>query len=408
MASDSEDKYSRRLGRPRTPGPPGLPKSPSIIIERRRSTSEPGSYYIRRTRSRPGDSYKGNIRVPEDLEEDKERRKKSKRNSRPSKVQESTGCDDAENALNDFYGGTYDQPRPRPSTGPIRYAQEELYEPRPLRHASRLRPQRREDYGNHYEAPPTTRFLEEPPYGSDNKLWARAAKPHGRSRKIGPLEAKPTLVVPRRGQRYRSRIFTYVQGKWDDEIFASEIKRHYRELKTRQIGPLQKLIAYKTIAFVYFLQLRCIDDGSGADNKWKVEMRKPITPFDDIESRNTFMYLLRHPPPGRKWTATLDEMIVPGAVVDLEIMEAFDSVMIYWGLFFAVLLSLASALAYGFAMDNDFGTGFSIASWILTAFGFFAAVIAAGEYFGLEKPTSFQTGVGMEEGRALSDWSSSI
>lgn len=75
-----------------------------------------------------------------------------------------------------------------------------------------------------------------------------------------------------------------------------------------------------------------------------------------------------------------------GAVVDLAVRETFDSTKIYVGLLLAVLLSLGTSLVYGFLMDRDFSTGFSIGSWILTAFGFFAAVVAAGEYLGLESP----------------------
>lgn len=193
-------------------------------------------------------------------------------------------------------------------------------------------------------------------------------------------------------------------GSWDDEQFAWELKQQYASLKTTKVGFLPKIIAYKTIAFVYSLQYRCVDDG--LVGRWEIAKRKPIEPIDDTDSRNSFMYQLRYPPRGRdKWAATLDGLLLPGAVVDMEIMETFDSMKIYMGLLLAVLLSLVTALAYGFAMGNDFGTGFSIASWMLTAFGFFAAVIAAGEYFGLEKFTSFQVGAGMEAGRGPpEDW----
>lgn len=78
--------------------------------------------------------------------------------------------------------------------------------------------------------------------------------------------------------------------------------------------------------------------------------------------------------------------IFSGAVIDIDVKETFDSSKIYMGLMLAILISLGAALGYGFAMDNDFSTGFSIASWVITALGFLAAVIAAGEYFGLDSP----------------------
>lgn len=89
----------------------------------------------------------------------------------------------------------------------------------------------------------------------------------------------------------------------------------------------------------------------------------------------------------REWVNSLDELIEPGAVIDLEIKETFDSTKIYVALLLVILLSLGVALGYGFSRNNDFSTGFSIASWLITAFGFFAAIVAAGEYFGLDSPT---------------------
>lgn len=135
-------------------------------------------------------------------------------------------------------------------------------------------------------------------------------------------------------------------------------------------------------------------------HKWMVADRVPITPLDDPDSRSIFMYQLRHPnAKNSHWANKLDSLILQGSVLDLEIKETFDSIKIYIGLLLAVLSSLAIALAYGFVMENDFSTGFSIASWIITAFGFLAAVIAASEYFGLEKPTAtFQPVLDLEAG----------
>jgi len=106
---------------------------------------------------------------------------------------------------------------------------------------------------------------------------------------------------------------------------------------------------------------------------------------------------------GRDWTCRLDSLIEPGAVVDIEVKEQFDTVKIYIGLLLAVLSSLAVGLAYGFATeDRDFATGFSISSWMITAFGFIIAAIAAGEYIGLEKPSaSLNTGVELSAGTNL-------
>lgn len=53
-------------------------------------------------------------------------------------------------------------------------------------------------------------------------------------------------------------------------------------------------------------------------------------------------------------------------------------------IFMAAVLSLGVSLAYGFAMDKDFSTGFSIGSWLITAVGFIAALVSISEYAGQE------------------------
>lgn len=134
--------------------------------------------------------------------------------------------------------------------------------------------------------------------------------------------------------------------------------------------------------------------------RFEIPQRISITDKDDAESRDAFMYKLRYPNKGdRTWCRTIDSLIEEGAIIDLEVSETFDAHKIYLALLLAILLSLAAALVYGFLMGNDFATGFSIASWMITAFGFFAAVVAAGEYFGMERPVSFQSAAKVESGK---------
>lgn len=215
------------------------------------------------------------------------------------------------------------------------------------------------------------------------------------------------LVLTRKGERYKGRSISYATGSWDDVAFADRLRKEYRSLKTDQIGMMQKLTSYKTISFVYFLQYHAFEDPHFRFGRWEITDRVPIVPRQDEKARSFFMYQFKKrvrkeskifstlsdkspPPPKRHkdWVQRLEMLIEPGAVIDIEVKETFDSMKIYFGLLLAVLLSLGVALAYGFVMDNDFSTGFSIASWLLTAFGFFAAVVAAGEYLGLDSPTA--------------------
>lgn len=66
-------------------------------------------------------------------------------------------------------------------------------------------------------------------------------------------------------------------------------------------------------------------------------------------------------------------------------------------MFVCVLASAIFAVVFG-VIRKAIGDAFSIASYLITAVAFIVAVIAAGEWFGLEPPDSFsQTGMSDHE-----------
>lgn len=66
-------------------------------------------------------------------------------------------------------------------------------------------------------------------------------------------------------------------------------------------------------------------------------------------------------------------------------------------MFVCVLASAIFGIVFG-VIRKAVGDAFSIASYIVTAVAFVVAVVAAGEWFGLESPDSFsQTGVSEHE-----------
>jgi len=318
---------------------------------------------------------------------------------------------DTEDALNDFYGGTAntDAQKPSPAAGERRARSSRPWS-RPGQSFTRVerptassadvtdRPYGRQKQYVGRRKDEDADYLSEPPDGQSWKSgeWkyaARLMRPRGEpvpERRV--LSLKPTLVMTRRGRRFKSEPFEYEEG-WNDRQLAEELQYQYANLKLQDVGFFQKIVAYKQIAYVIMLQARCLKE----DPKWVVAKSMPITTKGDKEGRNAFMYLLRHPRDDYRWTGTIEKLIKPGVILYLEIIETFDSAKVYVGILIAALLSLGVALAYGFTMDGDFSTGFSIASWMITAFGFFAALVSISEIAGLESFTSFQTGVGMEE-----------
>jgi hypothetical protein len=196
----------------------------------------------------------------------------------------------------------------------------------------------------------------------------------------------------RHGRRFKSKPFHYERG-WTDRQFAKTLKSQYASLRVWDAGLVQKLVPYRQINFLNVLQLRCLRD----QRKWMVVKVLPITPRSDKKARDAFMISLRHPSPNTyRWTRKIDKLIEPGAVLTFEVIETLDTSKISLGVILAALLSLVVALVYGFAMDSDFSTGFSIGSWFITAAGFIGALISISEYAGPEIPTSSQMRVGMD------------
>jgi hypothetical protein len=226
-------------------------------------------------------------------------------------------------------------------------------------------------------------YLSEPPKGNWKKgLWKHAAKPGAPRGEDVPehtvLCLRPVLGVSPHGRRVTSKPFYYEAG-WMDKQFADELKSQYAALRLWDVGLLQKLVGYKQIAYVHVYQKRY----SIHLKRWVVAEDVSITNKTDKESRDAFMSIFRYPShDNRRWTATVDNLFIPGVMLHFEITESFDSSKINVGLFVAALISLGVALVYGFAMDGDFSTGFSIGSWLLTAAGFFAALLSISEYAG--------------------------
>ncbi|PPJ56533.1 hypothetical protein CBER1_03902 [Cercospora berteroae] len=246
------------------------------------------------------------------------------------------------------------------------------------------------------------KFIDRAPHRT--AIWDRAAV---RIPQVKKYDILLKLVLTRHGERYSGENFPYRSGTWTDVVFARKLNQQYRNLKTAKVGIVQKLTAYKKISFVYFVQFHAFPDVRyGKTGAWLRTARQPITFRDNAMTRNSFMNQLqrmcrkksilysmftgkpsdRDERPPIRWVSRLDSLIEKGAVIDIDVQETFDSSKIYMGLMLAIMISLGAALGYGFAMDNDFSTGFSIASWVITALGFLAAVIAAGEYFGLDSP----------------------
>ncbi|SMR61348.1 unnamed protein product [Zymoseptoria tritici ST99CH_1A5] len=314
--------------------------------------------------------------------------------------------EDSDDVLDDFYGGN------SRASGDDEDDEDDEHEirPRPPRPShyrihDYARPTVNQSYGESYGRPVTgqSNHLSRPPRSYRARgLWTRAVRP---SSDGSPFSAHLRLVVTRHGEIYKSRDIPYVKSSWDDVQFARRLKEEYRILKATKIGFKETIASYTKIHFVYFRQYHAYSSRRFNQGKWNVSKLIPITALDDEKAKVWFMYQLqklsslrsrwagaggrdgRRQSAPRKWTCRLDGLIEPGAVIDMEVLETFDVKRICVGLLLAVLFSLAVALAYGFAVDKDFSTGFSIASWIITAAGFFAAIVAL---FGDDSSTSLR------------------
>lgn len=127
----------------------------------------------------------------------------------------------------------------------------------------------------------------------------------------------------------------------------------------------ERLIVSREIAYFYILQVRCRTEDD-YDGHWQLTQRVSVTSKTTKMARDKFMQSFKNPGRRCEWTQRIDELAVPGAVITLELEETFDIVLKSG--FLLALISLGTALAYGFAMNNDFATGI-------------VALVAVNEYF---------------------------
>ncbi|OCL01650.1 hypothetical protein AOQ84DRAFT_213759 [Glonium stellatum] len=146
---------------------------------------------------------------------------------------------------------------------------------------------------------------------------------------------------------------------------------------------LNKWKPLREIAFAYFHLWECTNsrlDIWELTNSAEI-VRCPRSSLTEKPITSHFRYLMRHPPEDRRCTHMLDNMLETGYrhrrdfVVVVEIIEGLNTITII-GVVYSVIA-------------RDVGGGFGIASFAVTALAFAVAVIAAGEWLGLESLDSF-------------------
>jgi hypothetical protein len=167
--------------------------------------------------------------IPRGRERGKHRRRRHRTQGSTQQPREET----AEDATKDFHGGTANSEGSEEVDRPSRkHHQLPNYPP--------IRVSNEDDL-----------YLSEPPGRNWTKgLWKHAAKataPRGdESPEHMAMSLEPTLVMHRRGRRYTSEHFYYERG-WTDRQFAETLKHQYTSQRLRDVGLVQKLVAYRQI-----------------------------------------------------------------------------------------------------------------------------------------------------------------
>ncbi|KAI3316679.1 hypothetical protein HD806DRAFT_516951 [Xylariaceae sp. AK1471] len=191
------------------------------------------------------------------------------------------------------------------------------------------------------------------------------------------------------GWRFRTK-------ECDDAYFAAFLNEEYGRItaRARWYG---RAFSFKTIAAVEF-------------QTWKLTGRAwslaDVDSIPETATRTTmshFSYQLRHPfVGGRHWVNKLERLLKAADQVHasghsgsgskwnfrIHIIEMIDVRAIYLAVSFAILPSAAAGIVYGFFRD-DFGTAFTVASYVLASFSLLFAVLATAEFLGIETPDCF-------------------
>ncbi|KXT09185.1 hypothetical protein AC579_7261 [Pseudocercospora musae] len=211
--------------------------------------------------------------------------------------------------------------------------------------------------------------LRRPPSVSVIGLWAHAAHLDQKSQFLSLVVG---VMFSRHGERFASRSLHYQQGRWTDNDLAHALMREYRDMKIDKVGVLQYFINHKRIAFVHILKFRALAHPNYQTGRWRIVARQPIEAIDTEKTRARFMYNI-------KAKAAKESHLFNARTGTTE--STTESTM--------RATRLAVGLGYGFSVDNDFATGFSIASWLMTAFGFYATKTATDISHICFRPTAF-------------------
>ncbi|KAI3318499.1 hypothetical protein HD806DRAFT_511822 [Xylariaceae sp. AK1471] len=184
--------------------------------------------------------------------------------------------------------------------------------------------------------------------------------------------------------------------KYDDAYFATFLKKEYRRIRV-QARWYGRLINFKTIAAVEFQTWKLIGTA------WSLHEVDSIPETATRTAMSHFSYRLRHPYPGSRYCVKkLEELIkeADSLCADdqrgtclkwnfrIHIIESIDFRAIYLAVGLAVFTSAAVGAAYG-VLNNDFDTGFTVASYVLAGASLVFTAIAASEFLGIETPDSF-------------------
>ncbi|PVH92899.1 hypothetical protein DM02DRAFT_259836 [Periconia macrospinosa] len=190
-----------------------------------------------------------------------------------------------------------------------------------------------------------------------------------------------------------------------NEQFRNVLLKEYREIYSG-LSSWSSRVEYwfKEIGFVYFdiWESYQHDFWTLVDKDFPLEVNSGRAEKSVMDH---FRYLLRHPPNyGRPWSKSVDNMVALSrnprgdcpncglirldSMIMIEIVENVSTLAIIVMTVILIFASLIIGIVYAVVV-KDAGAAFTIASYAITAFAFFVAIYAAGQWLGMESPESF-------------------
>ncbi|RYP21330.1 hypothetical protein DL767_009281 [Monosporascus sp. MG133] len=212
---------------------------------------------------------------------------------------------------------------------------------------------------------------------------------------------KGSIISSRKIEKYRTFKELEPTGTSEDPKYqgsdvwlVEKLQEHYKLINRRQQSVLWDLVSIKDIGFVNFIRFERTVSRRYDPKGFVVTAKVPAVDANDKDAQALFKYRLKYARSASKMMLRVLDCLVAKsqrphhAFFVVEIKEAVDTSKVYILLVLLILVSTGAGVTYA-VVRQDLSTGLSISTYVLTCSTLVLALLAAGEFLGLSKPSRF-------------------